>query len=285
MDKGNNTATDNPKIHHAQLLSSSRITPESSREDVRQLVFRTHDHDFDGKPGSCIRILAPGQYGNQYHSRLYSLADHDYTHAGTEFSLCVRRCFYVDEVNGEEYGGVASNFLCDLKPQSVVEFSGPIGYPFPMPDDPYSDLLMIGMGTGIAPFRSLIRAIYEKHGSWQGKVRLFHGARSGLELLYLNDANNDLADYFDQPTFKAFQAVSPRPAFNEPVAMDKTIEQNAAEVWEIVNKPDSRIYVAGMTKMLTKIDKAMSTLAGSSEAWSAKRQELVAQGRWVELLY
>lgn len=285
MDKANNSATDNPKIHNAQLLSSTRITPESSREEVRQLLFRTHDPDFDGKPGSCIRILAPGEYGNRYHPRLYSLADHDYTNAGTEFSLCVRRCFFVDEVNGEEYGGVASNFLCDLKPHSVVEFSGPIGYPFPIPADPYSDLLMIGMGTGIAPFRSLIRAIYEKHGSWQGKVRLFHGARSGLEMLYMNDANNDLANYFDQPTFKAFQAVSPRPAFNEPVAMDKAIEQNAAEVWEIVNKPDSRIYVAGMTKMLTKIDKAMSTIAGSAEAWIAKRKELVAEGRWVELLY
>ncbi|MDH2916180.1 MAG: oxidoreductase [Gallionella sp.] len=285
MGKSANTALDSARIHQAQLLSSTRITPETSREEVWQLVFRTNDPDFDAKPGSCIRVLAPGEYGNRYHPRLYSLADHDYTPSGTEFSLCVRRCFFVDEVNGEEYGGVASNYLCDLKPKSIVEFSGPVSYPFAIPTDLYTDLLMIGMGTGIAPFRSLIRSIYEKHGSWQGKVRLFHGARSGLEMLYMNDANNDLANYYDQPTFKAFQAVSPRPAFNEPVAMDKALEQNAAEVWEMVNSPNSRIYVAGLTKMLTKIDKAMSAIAGSTEAWSAKRKELVAIGRWVELLY
>jgi ferredoxin--NADP+ reductase len=70
-------------------------------------------------------------------------------------------------------------------------------YPFAIPADPYTDMLMIGMGTGIAPFRSLIRAIYDKHGNWQCKVRLFHGARSGLEMLYMNDANNDLALHYD----------------------------------------------------------------------------------------
>ncbi|TNC96332.1 MAG: ferredoxin--NADP+ reductase [Gallionellaceae bacterium] len=285
MGKSVTSASDSAQIHQAQLLSSTRITPEASREEVWQLVFRTNDPDFDAKPGSCIRVLAPGEYGNRYHPRLYSLADHDYTTAGTEFALCVRRCFFVDDVNGEEYGGVASNYLCDLKPQSVVEFSGPVSYPFAIPTDPYTNLLMIGMGTGIAPFRSLIRSIYEKHGSWQGKVRLFHGARSGLEMLYMNDANNDLALYYDQPTFKAFQTVSPRPAFNEPVAMDKTLEQNAAEVWGMVNSPNSRIYVAGLTKMQAQIDKAMSSIAGSPEAWSEKRQELVAAGRWVELLY
>ncbi|MFA7399907.1 MAG: oxidoreductase, partial [Sideroxydans sp.] len=106
-----------------------------------------------------------------------------------------------------------------------------------------------------------------------------------LEMLYLNDANNDLANYYDQPTFKAFQAISPRPSFNEPVAIDKALEQNAAEVWAMVNSANSRIYMAGLTKMQAQIDKAMSTIAGSSEAWSAKRKELVAAGRWVELLY
>ncbi len=172
-----------------------------------------------------------------------------------------------------------------MQPGSVIKFSGPFGYPFAVPENLNANLLMIGMGTGIAPFRGLIRMIYEKHGGWKGKVRLFHGARTGLELLYLNDANNDLGNYFDQPTFKAFQAVSPRPAFEAPIAMDKALEQNAAEVWEIVNSPDSRVYVAGMTQMLGMIDKAMENIAGSTQVWMTKRNELVSTGRWVEVLY
>jgi ferredoxin--NADP+ reductase len=285
MGNSVSTSTGHLSVHKAHLVNSTRITPVSSREEVVQLHFHTDDPNFDGEAGSCIRVLAPGQYGNRHHSRLYSIADHNPIPVGTDFELCVRRCSYIDEVNGEEYPGVASNYLCNLKPGDAIEYSGPISYPLPIPEDPNSNLLMIGMGTGIAPFRNLIRMIYEKHGGWKGKVRLFHGARTGLELLYLNEANSDLASYFDQPTFKAFLAVSPRPALDAPVALDKAIEQNAGEVWEIVNSPDSRVYVAGLSRMLAKIDQAMSNIAGSSEAWAAKKNELITAGRWLEVLY
>lgn len=272
-------------IFTAKILSSKRITPESSREEVRQISLHTDNQYFDSKIGSCIRILAPGQYGNPYHARLYSIADSEQSDNGATFEICVRRCSYIDEASGEEYGGVASNYLCDLQPGSVIKFSGPVGYPFTIPQNQNANLLMIGMGTGIAPFRGLIRMIYEQHGGWKGKVRLFYGARTGLESLYMNDANNDIGNYFDQPTFKAFQAVSPRPAFNAPIALDKAIEQNAAEVWEIVNSPDSRVYMAGMTPMLDMIAKAMANIAGSTDAWKSKRDELAAAGRWLEVLY
>jgi ferredoxin--NADP+ reductase len=272
-------------IFTAKLLSSERITPESSREEVRRLVFRTDNLYFDSKLGSCVRVLAPGQYGNPYHTRLYSIADSEVFDDGAKFEICVRRCSYVDEVSGEEYPGIASNYLCDLKPGSAIQFTGPVGYPFIVPANPNADLLMIGMGTGIAPFRGLIRAIYERQGGWKGKVRLFHGARSGLEQLYLNDVNNDIGHYFDQPTFKAFQAVSPHPAFNEPAALDKALERNAAEVWAIVTSPDSRVFVAGAKQMHEMVAKAMSNIAGTESVWTEKRAELIAAGRWVEVLY
>ena len=272
-------------IFTAKLLSSERITPESSREDVRRLIFRTDNLYFDSKVGSCIRVLAPGQYGNPHHARLYSIADSDQSDDGAQFEICVRRSFYVDDASGEEYAGVASNYLCDLKPGDAIRFSGPVGYPFTVPSNPNADLLMIGMGTGIAPFRGLIRTIYEKQGGWKGRVRLFHGARTGLEQLYLNEVNNDIGNYFDQPTFKAFQAVSPRPAFNAPAALDKALERNAAEVWEIVNSPDSRVYVAGIKQMHDMIAAAMSNIAGTASVWTDKRKEMVAAGRWLEVLY
>jgi ferredoxin--NADP+ reductase len=277
--------TGDTMIFTAKLLSSKRITPESSREDVRQMSFQTDNLYFDSKVGSCIRILAPGQYGNRYHPRLYTIAESQQSDSGARFEICVRRCFYLDEVNGEEYGGIASNYLCDMKPGSAINFSGPIGYPFVVPENVNANLLMIGMGTGIAPFRGLIRMIYEKHGNWKGKVRLFYGARTGLEMLYMNDANNDLANYYDQPTFKAFQALSPRPAFGAPAALDTTLEQNAAEVWEMVNSPDSQIYVAGMTQMVNLVDRAMTSIAGTSQVWMTKRKELISKGRWNEVLY
>ena len=35
-------------------------------------------------------------------------------------------------------------------PGGEIEFSGPVGYPFTVPDNPQANLLMIGMGTGVA---------------------------------------------------------------------------------------------------------------------------------------
>ena len=113
-------------IFAAKLVSSERITPTTSREEVRRMVFRTDNRYFDCKVGSCIRVLAPGQYGNPYHTRLYSIADADQFGDGAQFEICVRRCFYIDEASGEEYGGVASTYLCDLKPGSDIKFSGPV---------------------------------------------------------------------------------------------------------------------------------------------------------------
>jgi sulfite reductase alpha subunit-like flavoprotein len=275
----------NAPLQAAELLSSHRITPEASREEVRQLLFRTRDLAFDGKPGSCIRVMAPGQYGNKYHTRLYSIVDQSRSAAATDFSLCVRRCFYIDDFNGQEYEGVASNYLCNLKPGDTIEFAGPVGYPFAVPDNSKANILMIGMGTGIAPFRGLIRLIYEKFVRWEGKVRLFYGARSGLEMLYMNDLNNDLANYYDHPTFKAFQAISPRPVFDVPVELDKALERNAAEVWEMLNSADCRVYIAGTTEMLGQVEKALAGMAGSAEEWTRVRDELRARGHWAEVLY
>jgi ferredoxin--NADP+ reductase len=146
--------------YSATLTQSRRITPPASREEVRHLVFRTGDLSFDPQLGNLIRVMAPGQFGNRSHARLYSIMDLERSKDGTEFAICVRRCSYIDDFNGEEYKGVASNYLCDLRPDDSVEFAGPVGYPFVIPEDKTSDILMLGMGTGIAPFRTLIRQIY-----------------------------------------------------------------------------------------------------------------------------
>jgi sulfite reductase alpha subunit-like flavoprotein len=282
----NISAQDEGELYSATLVRSHRITPATSQEDVRHLVFRTTDPSFQSRSGQSIRVLAPGQYGNKYHARLYTIADPDReSDDGTEFSLCVRRCFYLDDHSGEQYKGVASNFLCDLEPGDRIDFAGPFGLAFPVPDNEKAGILMIGMGTGIAPFRAFIRHLYENLGGWKGKVRLYYGARSGLEMLYMNDENNDLANYYDQKTFKAFQAVSPRPAFQEPIALDKAIEQNAAETWTMIKHADTHVFVAGMTAMLASVEKTLAGIAGSQEEWAKRKAELVSSGRWHEILY
>jgi len=272
--------------HAARLIGSSRITPPNSPEDVRHMIFATDDAGFDAQVGHCIKIMAPGQFGNPFHTRLYSLAHIDHIDAQhTEFSLLVRRCSYIDDFNGERYAGVASNYLCDLPVGSVVKFSGPSGHPFSIPANRQSPLLMIGMGTGIAPFRGLVNRIYDTLGGWEGQVRLFYGARSGLEMLYMNDENQDLANYFDQSTFKAFQAVSPRPHFDEPPTVELAIEKNAAEVQEMLKNPSTHVFIAGPQAMLGRVETSFAKILGGTDVWTDIRQNLLASGRWNVVLY
>jgi ferredoxin--NADP+ reductase len=271
------------------VRESSRITPEDAKEEVRHIVLSVNKPGFDFKVGQPVGVLVPGphEFGNPYHVRLYTIASSSRGEDGSPstIALTVRRCSYIDEFSGEEVKGVASNFLCDRRPGDEILLTGPFESPFEIPDDPTANLLMVGMGTGIAPFRAFVKQIYDTRGCWQGKVRLFFGARSGLEMLYLNDENNDLANYYDQATFKAFEAVSPRPAFDVPAALDEAIERNGQEVWEMINDPDTFVYVAGPRKAGELFAKAMAKVAGSAERWERRRGELRAGGRYAELLY
>ena len=275
--------------YQATLLESHRITPEASSEEVRELLLEIGGSDFNYEIGQSVGVLVPGPhaFGHDYHFRLYTIADTPASSkAGKpQITLCVKRCFYIDEYSGEEYQGIASNYLCDLTPGQQLTLTGPYGQPFEIPGDKNADILMIGMGTGIAPFRAFVKHIYKTLGGWQGKVRLFYGAHTGLEMLYMNDKRNDFANYYDEETFKAFQALSPRPHWGEPSALDETLEQQQQEVWQMINKSDTYVYIAGHESMLAMLDQAFSRMAGSTEKWARKKAELMAGRRWVELIY
>ena len=194
-------------------------------------------------------------------------------------------CFYVDEVSGERFPGVASNYLCDALPGDRIQMTGPYGHQFSMPTDPANNILMIGVGTGIAPFRAFVKYIYEERKGWKGKVRLFYGARTGMESLYLNDVKRDIGQFYDQETFKAFEAVSPRPHLDMPIELDRLLIANAEEVWEMANDPKTYIYIAGLEDAEKHFNKAMSAIAGSEAKWKELREKLVEDKRLFELLY
>lgn len=273
----------------ATLVSSERITPRDWEAEVRHLVLRLPDDGLNYVEGQSIGVLAPGphEFGNSSHLRLYSIAsprEGENSRQNT-MSICVRRCFYIDDISGERYPGKASNYLCDAKPGDTIHITGPYGSRFQVPTDDTSNLLMVGAGTGIAPFRAFIQHIYDQHKGWKGKVRLFYGAKTGMELLYLNDVKKDLGLYYEQGTFQAFEALSPRPAFDAPPALDRVLIENASEVWELVRSPKTFVYVAGLMEAAQKFEKAMAVAAGSAETWRETREELVAEGRLSELLY
>ncbi|MEO5343062.1 MAG: FAD-binding oxidoreductase [Gammaproteobacteria bacterium SHHR-1] len=272
----------------ASLLGSKRISPEDT-DEVRVIDLRISDSAFRYQEGQTIGVLidANSEFGNYQHHRYYSIANarDQATDEDVDIQIIVRRCFYIDEVSGEQYPGVASNYLCDAKPGDKITLTGPYKNVFKMPKDRSSNLLMLGTGTGIAPFRAFVQRIYADQNGWDGQVRLFYGDRNGLDLRYLNQVDQDLANYYVEDSFKAFQAVTQNYVADETQALEHTLKDNLEEAWDLLSQPNTHVFLAGTHKANKALQKTLAERAGSKEDWERLKQKMQDEGRWSELLY
>jgi ferredoxin--NADP+ reductase len=273
----------------AVVVSNDRITPEGARAEVRELVLDVARADFPFEIGQSIGVIVPGNeaFGKDTHFRLYSVADlPERAEAGKpRIKIAVRRCSYIDGYSGEEYPGVASNYLCDRAPGQSITLTGPFGIVFEVPEEEDANLILIGSGTGIAPFRAFVKHIYRDHAEFAGRIWLFYGAHSGLELAYMNDEQDDFAQYYDQETFEAFRALAARPGWDEEIAWDTALSERGEELWAMLSDAKTYVYVAGLSKMMEQLDAVFAGIAGSKQKWSRRKAELMAGRRWVELVY
>ncbi|MCU7891478.1 MAG: oxidoreductase [Candidatus Thiodiazotropha sp. (ex Ustalcina ferruginea)] len=272
----------------ATIKSSTRITPEST-EEVRKLILQIDDPTFRYAAGQSIGVLVPGphQLGNEFHHRSYSIANPVQTgnNQSIDIELLVRRCFYLDDISGEQYPGIASNYLCNARIGDKIKITGPYKSPFKIPADTSSNLLMIGTGTGVAPFRAFVRQIYDQHSSWKGNVRLFYGDQGGMNLLYLNEEQKDLSQFYDDQTFKAFSVLTERPLARAEDGLQDNLAANMEECSKFMQAPNTYVFVAGQEKTAKALDKVMAEAFGSPEAWEKHKNSLINQDRWAELLY
>ncbi len=278
-------STDNQ--YTAVVKRTERMTPPQT-DEVREITIEVKNPGFKAEvdQGFGVLVETDGEFGNRMHHRLYSVADLPERKNGNPLiTMLVKRCFYVDEFSGEKYPGVASNYLCNRQVGDKITITGPHPLPFEVPDDKNTNLILVGMGTGIAPFRAFVKHIYHEEKDWKGKIRLFYGARSGLELLYLNEKDGDLTNYYDKDTFEAFKALSPRPHWSDPIALDAAIEERASEILDLLSHSNTRVYVAGYEKVRDMLDKAFANILGSEEKWELRKAELKAGGKWAEVIY
>lgn len=276
------------KKYTAIVRRSERITP-SDREEIREITLEIDKWPRIFEDGRNIGVYAKGpeSFGSPTLFRLYSIAGVTGIDRGEKslVDICVKRCFYYHEFSDEKYPGVVSNYLCDLKPGDTIKMSGPFGWAFEPPKDINANMVMIGQGTGIAPFRGFIKRIKQEYGEWKGKVLLFHGARTGMEMLYMNDEQQDLTNYFDKETYEAIKVVSPRPHFDEPIAFEQALLEKKKEMWELLQSPDTYVYLAGSRAMEKQINSAFSDIAGSEEKWEERKADLMAANHWDEVYY
>ncbi len=175
------------KPHVATIVSAKRIVGASAPGEVCHIRIETGGA-VKYWEGQSLGVKPPGEdpkTGKPNAVRLYSIASSRYGDDGaaTSVSLCVRRAVYWDKELGREdpaKKGVCSNFLCDSQPGDAVSVTGPMGKVMLMPEhDPTADLIMVGTGTGIAPYRGFLRRLFAEDtpakAAFKGLAWLFLG--------------------------------------------------------------------------------------------------------------
>lgn len=266
----------------ATVLENRRLTSPQSSDDVRHIVFDIAGSDVTYIEGQSIGVVPPGEdtNGKKHRLRLYSIAssrkgDDQKMHS---VSLAVKRVVYRDE-QGNLIKGVASNYLCDSQVGDKILITGPVGRTFVLPKDISVNLIMIAVGTGIAPFRAFIHEIYRDHMEWGGQVYLFYGAKTGLENLYQNEENNDIGQYMDKKTFKAFSALSR--ASQKKRYVHHELEDNLEEIWTLLKEGNFSFYLCGMKKLEKNVNAIFERKALKEKMdWETLRTDFKKQGRW-----
>jgi sulfite reductase (NADPH) flavoprotein alpha-component len=131
-------------------------------------------------PEAFVEALEPLQ------PRLYSISSSHNATPG-KLSLTVDCVRYV--VGKRKRLGLASTFLAErIKPRDEVKVYVQKAHGFALPQDPKTPIIMIGPGTGIAPFRAFL--LDRKATGAQGKNWLFFGhQRSDCDFFYADELN------------------------------------------------------------------------------------------------
>ncbi|MEP5008404.1 benzoyl-CoA 2,3-epoxidase subunit BoxA [Roseobacter sp.] len=253
----------------ANVQGNFRLTAADSETDIRHIILTFQGQTFPVLEGQTIGIIPPGTDadGNAQLPRLYSVSsprDGERENFGN-VSLSVKR----------EDRGVASNYICDLKPGDEVMVTGPFGSTFLLPEDPQARLLMVCTGTGSAPMRAFTMRRERTVGNKSGGMTMFFGARSPDSLPYFGPLNKLPASLLR--THMVFSRIPGAP--KEYVQDRMMVEQEA--IADLLSDPKTHIYICGLRGMEEGVEKTLTNIAESiGTPWAALRDSMRDEGRY-----
>jgi ferredoxin--NADP+ reductase len=269
------------------LVSNERCTGRKAAHFVRHIAFDVSGTQLAGviRPGQSFGVLPPGvdEHGKPHKLRLYSVASPSRGEdgRGNVIATTVKRT--IDE-HWDHHGlflGVASNYLCDLKPGDKVQLTGPSGKRFVLPARPQEhDYVFIATGTGIAPFRAMLLDLLEgmsdvgcgmsdvKSARGEGaavppsgtsdirhptsdikpRIVLIMGSAYSTDLLY----HGDLLELQQKhPNFSYITAISreKQEDGHDPLYVQDRLQTHQEMLLPILESPRTLIYICGLAGM------------------------------------
>ncbi len=213
--------------------------------------------------------------------RLYSIASSPLA-SPRQVHLCM--AVVRDNRRGRVRNGVASGFLAD---RAVA--AGPIeAYiqtsHFRLPKDPAVPVIMVGPGTGIAPFRAFLA--HRATNTLRGRTWLFFGDRNhATDFLYQAELNAWRKD----GTLSRLDAAFSRDQGRKIYVQDR-IAENATDLWRWL-QDGAHFYVCGdATRMAKDVDTALRRVAMTEGRLNEVQARdwivaLARQGRYLRDVY
>jgi len=237
----------------------------------RQLADLFAEHPEKLTPEQLTGLLRP------LPGRLYSVASSLKAHPG-EAHLLIGAVRW--HSHGRDRKGVASTFFADRRKagQTARIYVKPNRH-FRLPTDGAKPIIMVGAGTGIAPYRGFIEERVEMGAS--GKSWLFFGERN-----YTNDFLYQL-EWQDHLAGKALTRIDGAFSRDQP---EKIYVQH--RLWERRDElkgwidDGAHVYVCGDEKGMAKdVDATLVRILGDGETGAAKLAELRKAGRYQRDVY
>ena len=221
----------------------------------------------------CLQPLLP---------RFYSIASSQKFH-GNEVHLTVALVEY--DYEGHQKHGVCTHYLCNLVqaestrvPIYIHKHRG-----FTLPKEPSTPIIMIGPGTGVAPFRGFMQE--RLAGGAPGSNWLFFGARHSEHDFYYKDFWLDLVEQNKLRLDLAFSRDQERKIY-----VQDRMRENGQDFFKWL-QAGAVVYVCGDAKRMAKdVDKALHDIVwqhgnlteqGAKDYVSALRKE----GRYLRDVY
>ncbi len=213
--------------------------------------------------------------------RMYSIAS---SPAAVDDEVHLTLANVVYEREGESRWGVASNYLTELAEGDKLPVFIEENTRFRLPSDSTRDVIMIGPGTGIAPFRAFVQERSARGAN--GRNWLFFGnPHFSSDFLYQTEWQRALSDGELHKLDLAFSRDQP-----EKIYVQHKLLERSAELYDWI-QGGAHIYVCGDANRMAKdVHQALLRIAqneGGLDESQAKQwlDDLAAQGRYARDVY
>src|SRR5437667_1041978 len=174
--------------------------------------------------------------------------------------------FIVDVVRYESNGrlrkGVCSSFLAERADDVPVPVFPTVAKHFHLPEDPDTPIIMIGPGTGVAPFRAYLQE--RKVTGAKGKNWLFFGAQ------------HERCDFAYQEDFEVFMKDGILTRLDcawsrdqaQKIYVQNKMAENAAAIWKWIHAEGAQFLVCGDALRMAKADDALLLKIVQEQGWT-----------------